>query len=82
MEQRVRFFQELTANPWFSYMNWVLDELRTPPSRRPYHYELGHCFYNLPRSIFMKRRLGKGIRHVGPDRGGEDGSDGSSSDSD
>lgn len=59
MEDRVRLFQDLHANPWFNGMNWVLDELRCPPDRRRSHYMNTGCFYNLPRITFTNRRLGK-----------------------
>lgn len=51
MEARIRRFQELAANPWANVMNWVLDELRTPPQyRRSYVANTG-CFYNVPKHI-------------------------------
>lgn len=34
MEARIRQFREFVDNPWFNVMNWVLDELRTPPKYR------------------------------------------------
>jgi hypothetical protein len=58
MEARIDRFQTLTANPWFNVMNWVLDELRTPPKYRWNHWE-SYCFYMkcLPRTTFMNRPL-------------------------
>jgi hypothetical protein len=59
MEARIQRFRELSVNPWFNVMNWVLDELRTPPTYRTGHAREGWVFYmsRLPRTTFMKRRL-------------------------
>ncbi len=59
MEFRIQRFRELTDNPWFNVMNWVLDELRTPPQYRRGHASECWVFYmsRLPRTTFMKRRL-------------------------
>lgn len=57
MESRVAYFRQLTDNPWFNVMNWVLDELRCPPEHRYNHYHCGWQFYNIPRKTFTKRRL-------------------------
>lgn len=59
MEARIQRFQELSVNPWFNVMNWVLDELRTPPQYRHGHVQEGWVFYmkKPPRTTFMNRPL-------------------------
>lgn len=54
MEARIHRFQDLAGNPWFSVMNWVLDELRIPKDKRnPAFYE-AYVFYGLPRDVEHK----------------------------
>lgn len=49
MEARVSRFYELTNNPWYSMMNWVLAELQMPPKHRFIHVEDGWGFYGIHR---------------------------------
>ena len=45
MEARVARFYELTNNPWYPVMNWVLDHFRSAPENQPMHAAEGWAFY-------------------------------------
>jgi hypothetical protein len=50
MEARIARFRDLAGNPWFSMMNWVLDEMTMPPKNRRV---IQKCwmFYAIPKEI-------------------------------
>jgi hypothetical protein len=50
MEARISRFQDLVRNPYFYVMNWVLDELKTPPKYRRMHRE-AWVFYSIPKGV-------------------------------
>ncbi len=54
MESRIKQFRELHENPWFSMMNWVIDEMRSNPANRHIHVTDGWAFYGI-----TSKQLGK-----------------------